>query len=215
MVGNEEIEKKPHWVKDENGKFIRKHQPFSLENFNDGYIDIYGRFKVYLPTHHRADKSGYVFRSIVAYELYHDVIVTKDMVIHHIDRNTLNDSKENLKMIEKGVHTSIHNQPRIVAATIKRVCMTCGKTFTLKKYQLNSPNRKGKYCSTKCYYKSMKGMSRVPNSGRRKHQYYVKCKYCGNEFRTSKSKFENPKSAVFCSNNCKNDYMRGRKMRDW
>lgn len=75
----------------------RKHQSWSLENFDDGYISQ-GRFKIRSPDHPRADREGRILRSIIAYEAYHGVEVPRDMIIHHIDGDTLNDSKENLEV---------------------------------------------------------------------------------------------------------------------
>jgi len=42
-----------------DGKFERVHQRWSLDNFDDGYVDGDGRFRVYLPEHPRAAKNGY------------------------------------------------------------------------------------------------------------------------------------------------------------
>ena len=78
----------------------RIHHPWSLENFNDGYI-TQGRFRVYLPDHPRAVSRGYVLRSIVAYEAYHGVEVTWGLNVHHIDGNKLNDSAENLELMPR------------------------------------------------------------------------------------------------------------------
>lgn len=88
----------------------RIHQPWSLNNFDDGYI-TQGRFRVYLPDHPRAASRGYVLRSIVAYEAYYGVKVTWEMNVHHIDGDKLNDSKENLELMPrygKGSHTTHH-----------------------------------------------------------------------------------------------------------
>lgn len=137
-------------IRDEFGRFKRVHFPFSLDNFNDGYVDVYGRFKVYAPNHHRANK-GYVFRSIIAYELYHNCIVNTNMVVHHKDGNTLNDSKENLELIPFGKHTSNHNQARIEESNIIKVCKVCKKEFIIKKWRLKDPTR-GQYCSQKCFH---------------------------------------------------------------
>ncbi|MFH1327709.1 MAG: HNH endonuclease [Candidatus Bathyarchaeota archaeon] len=85
-----------------------KSERWSINNFDKGYINSNNRFMVYLPDHHRTQKTGYVARAIVAYELYHNVKVPKDCIIHHIDGNSLNDSKENLEMIIQGHHRRNH-----------------------------------------------------------------------------------------------------------
>ena len=81
----------------DNGTFDRKHNVWSLDNFDDGYIDGKGRFRVYLPNHPRSsNRMGYVLRAIVAYEAYHNVIIKDNFEVHHKDGNTLNDSNDNL-----------------------------------------------------------------------------------------------------------------------
>ena len=67
-----------------------------------------GRFRVYLPDHPRANKGGYVLRSIAAYEVYHGVEVPREMFIHHINGDTLDDSKENLERMTRSEHLRHH-----------------------------------------------------------------------------------------------------------
>jgi len=85
--------------RDNMGRFTRVHKSWSLERFDDGYIDADGRFRVYYPNHPRAYKGGYVLRAIVAYETYHGTSVPPDMDIHHIDGNRLKDTEENLEQV--------------------------------------------------------------------------------------------------------------------
>jgi len=133
----------------ENGKFIRTRRHFSIENFNDGYVDNHGRFRVWLPEHHRSYKGGYVLRAIVAYEAYHDILVPKDYDVHHKDGNRLNDSKENLEMMTHAKHTIL--TCRVPEAHITRVCQHCEKEFIIERWRLKDPSR-GKYCSQRCYH---------------------------------------------------------------
>lgn len=136
--------------RNDDGTFKRTRTPFSLDNFDDGYVDADGRFRVYLPDHPRADKQeGYVLRSIVAYELYHKLHVPETMAIHHIDGTKLNDSEENLAMLLFGQHSSFHNKSK-EESLIPRQCKQCGITFFIKKWRLNERSR-GQFCSQKCY----------------------------------------------------------------
>ena len=133
-----------------DGTFKRIRTPFSLDNFNDGYIDADGRKRVFMPNHPRASKEGYILRAIVAYELYHNVSVPKNMVIHHIDGNRLNDSEDNLIMMLFGQHTSFHNKSRKNASLTPRQCKQCKKEFLINKWRLKDLTR-GQFCSQKCY----------------------------------------------------------------
>lgn len=132
-----------------NGTFKQIRKRFSLDNFNDGYIDNRGRFRVWVPDHPRAYEGGYILRSIVAYETYHGVEVPKDAAIHHVDGNRLNDSKENLEMMSFSEHSTLHNKDK--EAWVERICLHCGCSFLIERWRLKDPSR-GKFCSQKCYH---------------------------------------------------------------
>jgi len=163
-----------------NGTFKRTHNTFSLDNFEDGYIDVDGRFRVYLPNNPRSNAGGYAYRSIVAYELYHGIQVPETMAIHHIDGNRVNDSKENLVMLLFSQHSSLHNKPRTEESLVPRQCKHCGKTFFINRYRLNEGIKEGRlrgqFCTLKCYYKHphseihnqniAKGLKRFRDEGR-------------------------------------------------
>jgi hypothetical protein len=133
-----------------DGTFKRKRKRFSLENFDDGFVDNRGRFRVWLPEHPRAYESGYVLRAIVAYEAYYNTKVPSHMDIHHEDGNRLNDSKENLVMMPHSVHSILHNSHRV--KLVPRICEHCGREFTIKRHRLNQKDHnRGRFCSQKCF----------------------------------------------------------------
>ena len=128
-----------------NGQFLRVHKKWSLSNFNDGYADAKNRFRVYLPTHARADKKeGYILRAIAVWEKHHNKKASKKYVIHHKNKNTLDDSKENLELVSVSEHQKIHR-----GNYIKRVCNFRKKDFLINAWRLKDKSR-GKYCSQKC-----------------------------------------------------------------
>lgn len=151
-----------NYVKKRNldGTFKRLRKRFSLENFNDGYVDNRGRFRVWLPEHPRAYEGGYVLRAIVAYELYHNIQVPKESDIHHIDGKRLNDSRENLEMMSHREHAILSNAHRII--DIIRTCKYCRTEFKIKRWRLKDPSR-GQYCSQKCYHAQERGNSHRKN----------------------------------------------------
>lgn len=128
------------------GQFKRIRKQWSLENFDDGYVDASGRMRVWSPGHHRASSAGYVLRAIIAYEAYHNVKVTRDQNIHHKDHDRLNDSKENLEKLSHHAHAKEHNP----CQKILRVCQdkTCNKPFKVKKHKVMEG--KAKFCSRFC-----------------------------------------------------------------
>lgn len=146
-------------MRNSNGTFKRTLEPFSLENFNDGWVDSDGRFRVYFPNHSRADIHGHVLRAIVAYEAYHQITVPIDKDIHHKNGNRLDDSAQNLELLGHKEHAHLSNQARII--DIEKKCKNCGAKFYIKPWRLRDCNR-GKFCSRKCnfqwYWKSKKGV---------------------------------------------------------
>lgn len=149
-------------LRNELGQFTneRQHKPWSLDNFNDGYVDSDGRFRVILPNHPRASRDGFVLRSIVAYEIYHNIQVKLGPEIHHMDGNRLNDSKENLQLLTNSDHQKTH--ARLRGAYISRVCNHCGKAFEINRWRLKEPTR-GQYCTPRCFYNSRKIYKNIPN----------------------------------------------------
>lgn len=131
-----------------NGTYKRIRVVWSLDNFNDGYVDNKGRFRVWMPNHPRAYKEGYILRSIVAYEAYFGDSVPENMDVHHIDGDKLNDSKENLMLLLHNKHSTLSNIDK--TSNIERTCLCCGKIFLIKRWRLKDLNR-GKYCSQRCY----------------------------------------------------------------
>lgn len=125
---------------------MRTRRLWSLSNFDDGFIDNRGRFRVWMPDHPRAYDGGYILRAIVAYEAYHGDKVTPDFAIHHKNGDTIDDSKENLEKIKFGEHTAMHNDARRVPFT----CKKCRKEFKLPVYRAKVEGR-GQFCSQECY----------------------------------------------------------------
>jgi RNA polymerase-binding transcription factor DksA len=145
-------------IKDNRGRFVSKYKEWSLDNFDDGYISKYdGRFIVIKPGHTRADKSGQIFRSIVAYEAYNNDIVPIGYVIHHKDGNRLNDNKENLVKMEHGEHTRLHwtgksreGQNEHLRNGQYLVCTQCGCRIYRPQWRLNRFTPIMPFCCAKC-----------------------------------------------------------------
>jgi hypothetical protein len=136
---------------DNNGKFTRQHQIWSLQNFDDGYIDSRGRFRVYSPNRPRAYSEGYVLRAIVAYEAYTGDAVASNYDVHHKNKDKLDDSRDS---IEKKLHSKHAGEHALRPDSWEnRIYISCGSVFLLEKWRLNQPNHVGKYCSITCYHK--------------------------------------------------------------
>lgn len=106
-------------------------------------------------------KDGYFNTTIsihrYVYSYYYGDI-PKGNVIHHVDKNTANNSATNLQSMTLSDHISLHENEDYQPT--KKVCPVCGKTFFSSKGK--------KTCSEKCWRKSRGVIS--------------KCKHCGKDF---------------------------------
>ncbi len=169
-----------HQLRDEKGRFKRKHHMWTPSNTNDGYVNFAGRFEVYLPTHKRANKSGYILRSIVHYEYFNDDVVKIGFDIHHKNEDRLDDSKENLEKIYHSKHSKFHNKNKI--KDIEKICLTCQGKFSIKVWRLKDKTR-GKYCSPECFRKrkiskktrDKMSKSRTINKWSKRYDNCIKC----------------------------------------
>jgi len=177
-----------------NNRFEPVYKIWSLNDFDEGYVlSHHNRFMVRIPEHHRANATGWIFRSIAAYEAYHPgEMVTKEFAIHHKDENRLNDSKENLEKMLFGDHTRHHCKGRSNKEAGKKMrtgaivkCNYCGKEFYRAPWETSKTN----FCSKFCWYTS--------------RQRKVICKYCNKEFIVPKSR----KIAKFCSKLCWHNFI--------
>jgi hypothetical protein len=179
------------------GMYLRKHKPWSLSNFNDGYIRS-GRFIVYFPSHNRSDKRGYIYRSIVAWEAYHKSMVPKNYDIHHDNRNTLDDSRKNLKKILKVRHTSFHSKLRI-HPKVNKICKWCKRDFIVISSRANA-----KFCSQECH---ALWQWKYNKFNTRKNPIQTICKLCGGVFHIPRWRMKDNRGK-FCSRRCQWDSLK-------
>lgn len=76
------------------------------------YMTNKGYVMEYHPDHPRADKKGYVFAHIVAYEKYTGIRVPKGFAVHHINGIKTDNEPKNLIMLSVGEHSVLHNKMR-------------------------------------------------------------------------------------------------------
>lgn len=92
---------------------------------------VHHRTKIYNPEHHRADKNGYVFRSIIAAEKALGKRLPNGAVVHHHNGNSMDDRNENLVICEnKAYHMFLHKRIRAYKAcgnSSWRKCRICKK----------------------------------------------------------------------------------------
>ena len=138
---------------DKTGQYVRQLQPWSLETFDDAKVKKsrhYLRYVVYLPEHPRANAQGDVLRSIAAYEAYYGVTVPLGMEIHHINGDTLDDSKENLQLLTNREHQKEGARKR--GSIVTKICAHCGKEFEINAWRLREDPSRGTYCGQECFH---------------------------------------------------------------
>lgn len=103
------------------------------------YITIKGYVMEYHPDHPRADKRGYVFGHIVAYENHTGKRVPEGYVVHHINGLKTDNSPQNLEMMSREEHTIFHHKGK------KRSAETKKKLSTWAKERLTNPSNHPRY----------------------------------------------------------------------
>lgn len=132
------------------GHFVRKHYSWSPENWDDGFVDNRGRFRVYRPDCPSAFEDGYALRAHVVWWLKHGERHPKNTELHHKDEVKLNDRIENLEPLTRSEHRKRHRQ-MVLAWTD---CVQCGKHFSYPAWR--DKDRVTKYCSRDCLYNAPK-----------------------------------------------------------
>lgn len=78
---------------------------------SDGYI------YVYFPDHPKSSKDGYIMEHILVIEALHGRHLNEDECVHHINHVRHDNRKENLKLMTKHDHMSMHSKERFKKVT--------------------------------------------------------------------------------------------------
>jgi hypothetical protein len=127
-----------------NGTFVRTHNEWKIENWDDGYYDNKGRFRVYCPSYPRAYKDGYALRAHVVYWIMTGSPHPQNTELHHVDKTKNNDKFENLIPLSRSKHQLAHKEN-----WISIICSGCQKPFMAHAWRVRS--RPTKFCSRECY----------------------------------------------------------------
>lgn len=108
-------------------------------------------YRALVPNHPNADRHGYVVEHRVKIENYLGRLLNKNEIVHHKNKDTLDNRIKNLKVFKnKSVHSKFHSPS---SKKIKLTCPICKKVFykrlqfflwKKKFYQTNF------FCSRKC-----------------------------------------------------------------
>lgn len=154
-------------AKDKLGRYIKTAILWTPDQWDAGYYDNRGRFRVYRPDYPRAYKGGYALRAHVVWWLYRGEPHPQGTELHHKDGTRDNDKIENLIPLNRSEHRLAHAEEKPVL-----VCLTCGKQFQREIWRVRINNTK--FCSKKCW-----------DNYPRKHVRITKsCIECGTPFET-------------------------------
>lgn len=110
------------------------------------------------PGHYRADKQGYVKIADIVLEAKIGRPLWKNEIAHHIDGNKLNDSPDNLEVMDNLEHTRMHNEAKRKKENTQ-ICLICKTIFSRP-----GRNSAKKYCSRKCMYIGFRRQYRQPQT---------------------------------------------------
>lgn len=108
-------------------------------------ISSAGYAEIFLPNHHRARGNGYVFEHILVAEKLLGRKLVKGEDVHHKDENKENNSPDNLQILSKSKHSSLHGKNKIRHGKYI-ACPVCGEDF----YAKASHVQKRTTCSIGC-----------------------------------------------------------------
>jgi len=80
------------------------------------------------------------------WEQYHGRKIPTGLRIHHIDGNRLNNSVENLQLVNWQSHQRIHNGWKLVHNQWLRYCRGCGQYLALNKYHMRQNGTPRELC---------------------------------------------------------------------
>lgn len=133
------------------GRFVRTRYLWDGSDWDDGYIDNKGRFRIYRPDYPRAYALGYVLRSHVVWWLHHGICHPKGTNLHHKNHNKLDDRIENLELLLAGDHVRHH----CAKIGVQFICRNCKQSFYVPTWRVKERRTEGntiKFCSQKCYH---------------------------------------------------------------
>ena len=114
-------------------------------------------------------------------------------ILHHLDKNTFNNSDNNLIPLCSSCHTTLHNKERGITV-YKHNCEWCGEEFTI----LNNKKCDAKYCSLSCKSKAHYKLGlTLPQNKKGITMYNKTCPCCNVQYTTNRPKQK------YCSNKCR------------
>ncbi len=130
--------------RDSEGRYKAHATPWAPDRWNDGFVDIRGRFRVYRPDCPRAYGNGWALRAHVVWWLHTGEAHPRTHELHHKNEDRLDDHIENLEVLTNSDHQRRHKPTAMVTI----VCEHCARPAQKKLHRLRY---KYNFCSHACY----------------------------------------------------------------
>jgi len=117
-------------IHDSNGKFKRSFRFWTPQNWDEGYFETRGYFRVFRPDYPGAYKDGSAKRSHIVYWLNTGHVIRKGEIIHHHNENTHDDCFSNLQLMKRDDHMAHHRGERSQKLRLIISCHGCGIPFS-------------------------------------------------------------------------------------
>ena len=117
------------------------------------HMSTYGRKFVIAPEWYQGKR--YRGRYALEYRVIAEKLLGRALkdteVVHHKDGNKKNNDPQNLEVLERRVHTRLHQEHRL-ARLVEIQCPTCAKLFVRRWHQSNANQKRQKltFCSRPC-----------------------------------------------------------------
>lgn len=112
---------------------LKQKKEKSVDHFHKGFIITASGYKLLRkPKHPNADKKGYVREHILVMEKHLGRYLTYDEVVHHIDRNKLNNDISNLQLMTKYEHKRLHSKEDRKKVDLRYAKLLLDKGYTME-----------------------------------------------------------------------------------
>lgn len=123
---------------------------YKIDTYHKGYIITDSGYKKIMKKEHpRSDSKGYVGEHVLVMEEHIGRYLIEDEVVHHIDENKLNNDINNLRLMTKQEHKSLHSSKEKKHVNLEEAKNLLSEGYTMpqvaKYYNISVPCLREKF----------------------------------------------------------------------